>query len=387
MYTTASTYCEDGVRVAAASPAETAVETVVVGGGQAGLAAGYQLARREREFVVLDAAERPGESWRQRWDSLRLFTPAGYSHLPGLRFPAPSDAFPTKDEMAEYLARYAEHDQLPIEHRTRVDRLERDGAEFLLTAGRRRWRARAVIVATGAHAAPRIPAFADRLDPSIAQESSADYRNPRQLPPGPVLVVGAGNSGAEIALDLATAANPTRQRVLLAGRDVGYVPGVGFGNLVYPLTQLLGSWGARKVRERLSGGGDPLGRVRRDDLSEAGVIRLPRVAGAQDGTPVVSDGTPVEAAAVVWCTGMRPDFGWIHVPVFDDAGQLEHRGGITDDPRLCALGLPYQSTIASHLVGGVGRDAERIVEHLTRLPTLRRRGRGGYARRGALRRL
>lgn len=316
----------------------------------------------------MDAGERPGDSWRQRWDSLRLFTPAGYSHLPGLRFPAPRGAFATKDEMADYLARYAEHFHLPIEHRTRVDSLHRDGAEFLLAAGQRRWRPRNVIVATGAHATARIPAFAAQLNTSTAQLSSAEYRNARQLPPGPVLVVGAGNSGAEIALDLASAPGSAERRVFLAGRDVSYVPGFALSNAPFPLMQLLGSWGAAKVGERLNGRGDPLGRTRPGDLAQAGVIRLPRVVGVRDGKPVLTDGTVVQAAAVVWCTGMRPNLDWIRLPVFDDAGQLRQRGGITDEPRLCVLGLPYQSTIASHLVGGVGRDAERLVVHLTGVP-------------------
>lgn len=351
--------------MASASGTKARVDTVVVGGGQAGLAAAYHLIRGGGDFVVLDAAAGPGASWRTRWDSLRLFTPAAYSHLPGMAFPARRDAFATKDEMADYLACYAERYRIPIEHSTRVERLRRAGAEFLLTAGGRSWRARNVVVATGAHATPRVPAFAAQLPVSTAQLSSVAYRNPGQLPPGPVLVVGAGNSGAEIALDLAASTSPVGRRVFLAGRDVGHVPGFGRSTALYPLMQLLGRWGAQQVGKRLSGAGDPLGRVRSGDLIEAGVVRRPRVVGVHGGQPLLADGTTIEAAAVVWCTGLRPDFGWIQLPVFDAAGQLRHRQGITDEPGLVVLGLPYQCTIASHLVGGVGRDAEHLIDHIT----------------------
>ncbi len=345
--------------------APIAVHTVVIGGGQAGLAAGYHLARRSRDFVILDAAERTGDSWRHRWDSLRLFTPAGFSHLPGAPFPARRGAFPTKDEMADYLAGYAVDHRLPVEHRVRVERLERDGADFLVTAGIRRWCARNVIVAAGAHATPRIPAFAAELDPGIMQLSSVDYRNPAQLAPGAVLVVGAGNSGAEIALDLATRSGIDDRRVSLAGRDVGYVPGSALGNGVYPLLRLLGGWGARQVRRRLQGVGDPLGRVRPGDLTEAGVGRLPRVTGVHNGIPLLADGRTVEATAVVWCTGLYPEYDWVRLPVLDATVRLRQHRGITEQPGLYVLGLPYQSTITSHLVGGVGADARDVVDHLT----------------------
>ena len=344
--------------------APTELETVVIGGGQAGLAAGYHLARRGREFVILDAAERTGDSWRHRWDSLRLFTPAGFSHLPGVPFPARRGTFPTKDEMAGYIAGYAEHHRLPVEHGVRVERLERDGADFLITAGSRRWCARNVIVATGAHTTPRIPELAAELDPGITQLSAVDYRNPAQIAPGPVLVVGAGNSGAEIALDLATGSGIDDRRVSLAGRDVGYVPGSALGNGVYPLLRLLGGWGARQVRRRLQGVGDPLGRVRPGDLTEAGVGRLPRVTGVHNGIPLLADGRTVAATAVVWCTGLYPDYDWVRLPVLDDTGRLRQNRGITEHPGLYVLGLPYQSTITSHLVGGVGADAAHVVDRL-----------------------
>lgn len=342
------------------------VETVVIGGGQAGLAAGYHLARRRREFVVLDAAERTGDSWRHRWDSLRLFTPAGFSHLPGVPFPACRGAFPTKDQVADYLAGYAEQHRLPVEHGVRVERLGRAGVDFLINAGRRRWCARNAIVATGAHSTPRIPAFAGQLDPGITQLSSLDYRNPAQLAPGPVLVVGAGNSGAEIALDLATRSSNDGRRVYLAGRDVGYVPGLARSNGAYTLLRLLGSWGAQQVRHRLRDGAEPLGRVRPGDLAEAGIVRLPRVEGVRDGRPLLADARTLEPTTVVWCTGLGPDYDWIGSRFLQDTGRPRHDRGVTHEPGLYVLGLPNQSTITSHLIGGVGADAGHVVDHLIR---------------------
>lgn len=342
----------------------TEVDVVVIGGGQAGLAAGYHLARRGRKHVILDAAERTGDSWRNRWDSLRLFTPAGYSHLPGMPFPAGRHEFATKDQVADYLVEYAARNELPIEHGTRVTGLERVGADFLVVADGRQWCAGNVIIATGGHVIPRIPEYAAQLDPSIAQLSSVDYRNPSQVRPGPVLVVGAGNSGAEIAIDLATQSS-TGSQVWLSGRDVGYVPRIGLGTAAFPLIRLTGHWGARLVRRALAGRADPLGRVRPGDIEKAGIIRLPRVVGVSDGMPLLADGSTADAATVVWCTGLRPEYSWIRLPVLDDVGGIRHVRGVTDEPGLYVLGLPFQSRITSHLIGGVGFDAEDIVSRLT----------------------
>lgn len=339
------------------------VDTVVVGGGQAGLAAGYHLARLQREFVILDAGEHSGDSWRHRWESLRLFTPAGYSHLPGTPFPGRRERFPAKDEMADYLDGYAERHRLPIEHGVRVESLAQTSDGFALVAGQRRWSACHVIVATGAHSTPRVPPFVGDLDADHTQLTSLDYREPAQLPPGAVLVVGAGNSGAEIALDLATRSSP-RRRVLLAGRDVGYVPRLGTGTAAYPLMRLLGHWGARQVRRRLGDAGDPLGGVRPAQLVDAGVVRTARVTGTRDGKPLLVDGDTLDVTTVVWCTGLAPRYDWLSPELLDGTGQLRHHRGVTDRPGLYVLGLPYQSTIVSHLVGGVGADAARVVGHL-----------------------
>ena len=215
------------------------VDIVVIGGGQAGLALGYHLARAERNFVILDAGSRVGDGWRSRWDSLRLFTPAKYDGLPGMPFPGDRLAFPTKDEQADYLEAYATRFAIPVRTGIRVDRVRRDGDEFLVEAGQRRWRANSVVLATGGEQVPFVPAFADRIAESIVQLHSSAYRNPDQLRAGAVLVVGVGNSGAEIALELSA-----DRSVMLAGEPVGELPfrhGRNAARFALPLIRFAGT--------------------------------------------------------------------------------------------------------------------------------------------------
>ena len=341
---------------------ERTVHTVVVGAGQAGLAAGYHLTRRGHDVVLLDAAHAVGDSWRARWDSLRLFTPAGFNSLPGLPFPGRRSDHPTKDAVADYLAGYAEHFALPVQRGAGVLAVHREGAEFVAATDRGRWRAGNVVIATGAHHTPTVPAFAGQLDPDLVQVQAASYRRPAQLPTGPVLVVGAGNSGAEIALDLATV--PSGQRTVhLAGRDVGHIPSLG--PWTFQILQRLGRAGALLARRGLRGHGDPLGRIRPGQLAAAGVRRQPRVTGVRDGMPLLADGRTLPVAALVWATGFCPDYSWLHLDVFEPTGQLRHRNGVLEDcPGLYAVGLPYQRSITSHLLGGVGADARYVVDHL-----------------------
>jgi putative flavoprotein involved in K+ transport len=350
-------------------------ETVIVGGGQAGLATGWHLARRDRPFVILDADERVGDQWRRRWDSLRLFTPARYSGLPGMGFPAPAWHYPTKDEMAGYLESYAARFQLPVRGGVRVDGLTRLGDRFLVTAGERRFEAANVVVASGAYHTPRVPAFATELDPGIVQLHSSGYRRPDQLRDGGVLVVGAANSGAEIALE-ASRAHP----VWLSGRHPGSEPtsaGSRLDRLLTPpfwffLSKVLSVDTAigRRLRPKLMGVGTPLARVKPRDLKAAGVERVPRTAGVRDGLPLLEDGRVLEVANVVWSTGFRPDFSWIDLAVFDAAGGPRHdRGVVEDQPGLYFVGLFFLSSVASSLVGGVGRDAAHIAGRIaTRVP-------------------
>ncbi len=356
--------------MAGQQPGTERFETVIVGGGQAGLATGYHLARRGRPFVILDAGERVGDSWRARWDSLRLFTPARYSGLPGLGFPAAAWHYPTKDDVARYLEAYAARFQLPVRTGVRVDGLTRQGDRFLVSAGEHRFEADNVVVASGAYHHPWVPGFASELDPGILQLHSSGYRRPGQLREGGVLVVGAGNSGAEIALELWAT-----HQTWLSGRHPGSEPtraGSRLDRLLTPpfwffVSRLLtvDTRIGRRLRPKLMGAGTPLARVKPRDIAAAGIERVPRTAGAGDGLPLLEDGRALEVANVVWCTGFRPDFGWIDLPVFDADGEPRHdRGVVADQPGLYFVGLFFRTSVASSLVGGVGHDAEHVAAEI-----------------------
>jgi len=346
------------------------IGTVIIGGGHAGLALGYLLARRERSVVILDANERIGDSWRERWDSLRVFTPARYDGLPGWSFPAPAWSYPTKDEVADYLESYAARFRLPVRTGMRVDGLTRKDGGYVVTSGLSRYEADNVVVATGGYQSRRIPVFASELDPNITQLHSSEYRNPSQLREGGALVVGAGNSGAEIALE----SSPDHQ-TWLSGRDTGQEP-VRAGSLsdrlfTPPFWFLLShvltvrTPIGRRVRHQLSNRGLPLARVRRKDLIRAGIERVPRVTGVRDGLPMLANGGVLDLANVIWCTGFAPDFGWIDLPVFDRDGEPRHeRGVVRSEPGLYFIGLFFLSTGSSSLLGGVGRDAGHIARHI-----------------------
>jgi putative flavoprotein involved in K+ transport len=354
------------------------IETVVVGGGQAGLAVGYHLARRGRPFAILDANQRTGDAWRGRWDSLRLFTPARYDGLPGMRFPAPAASYPGKDEVADYLEAYAARFALPVRRGVRVDRLSRDGARFCLAAGDRRFEADHVVVATGAYHLPRIPAFAADLDPAIVQLDCRRYRNPSQLQEGGVLVVGAGNSGAEIAFEVSRT-----HRTWLSGPDVGHLPvraGCVWDRLLTPpfwffashvLT--VGTPIGRTVRPKALVGRSPLEKVRPKELAAAGVQRVPLTVGVRDGAPELEDGRVMEVANVLWCTGFRPDLGWIDLPVLGQDGLPLHRRGVVgSQPGLYFVGLFFLSGFTSSLLGGVGRDAAHVAAQIAARTPARR---------------
>lgn len=349
------------------------IDTLVIGGGQSGLAVGYHLQQHGRPFLILDAGDRVGDAWRERWDSLRLFTPSRYNGLPGKPFPAPPHYFPTKDEMADYLADYAREFELPVRTGTRVDRLTRhENGGFLAVSGSRRFRASNVVVAMATYQEPHVPDFADGLDPGIVQIHSADYRNPSQLQDGPVLIVGAGNSGSEIATELSR-----HHAVRMSGRDTGHLPfriastlarylwiplvlRVLFFRILTVMTPL-----GRAIRPKVLTRGGPLIRVMPRDLEAAGVERVPRTAGVEKGIPILEDGRIIEARNVIWCTGFRTGFeSWIDLPIHGDHEPRHHRGIADDEPGLYFVGLHFLQALSSNMIQGVGRDAEHVVRTL-----------------------
>ncbi len=345
------------------------VHTLVVGGGQAGLSIGYHLRRRGLPFVILEGNPRIGDSWRTRWDSLRLFTPARFDGLAGMPFPAPASSFPTKDEMAAYLETYAARFELPVRTGVKVERLWRRGERYVLEAGDERFEAENVVVAMATYQRRRLPAFAKEIDPGVVQLHSSEYRNPAQLREGGVLVVGAGNSGAEIALEVARGGHPT----WMSGRDVGQVPfriaGLAARLLLLRLVLrvlfhrvlTVDTPIGRKVRPKVVSRGGPRIRVKSADLAAAGVERVPRVAGVRDGLPVLEGDRVLPVANVIWCTGFHPGFSWIDLPIFGPDGEPVHdRGVVAGEPGLYFVGLHFLYALSSTMIHGVGRDAEHI---------------------------
>lgn len=348
------------------------VETLIIGGGQSGLSVGYQLSRRDRPFVIVDANERIGDSWRNRWDSLRLFTPAKFNGLAGMAFPAHKNDFPPKDEMADYLEAYAERFELPVRTGVKIDGLAREGDRFIAEAGDRRFEADNVVVAMSNYQKPRVPAFAGELDDSLVQLHSVDYRNPSQLNEGGVLIVGAGNSGSEIARELSQHGHP----VWMSGRNTGAIPFriEGFAGrhlLVRLVLRVLfhriltvDTPIGRKARPKIISQGGPLVRVKPWDLDRMGVERVPRVTGVRRGRALLADERVLDVANVVWCTGFHPGFSWIDIPdLMDDRGEPAHECGMVPDvPGLYFVGLNFLYALTSAMIHGVARDADRIAE-------------------------
>lgn len=345
-------------------------DVIVIGAGQAGLSVGYYLAKRGMNFLILDANARIGDSWRKRWDSLRLFTPARFDSLDGMPFPAHPNHFPTKDEMGDYLEKYAARFDLPVRTGVKVERLRREGSRYVLDAGGVELEADHVVVAMANFQGRRVPAFARELDPQIVQLHSIEYQNPAQLRPGATLIVGGGNSGSEIAKELSKT-----HRTFMSGRNVGQIPfriGGFWGRVllarlllrvVFHRLMTAKSAIGRKLRVKMLTQGGPLIRVKLAELAAAGVERVARVAGVENGRPVLEDGRVLEVENVVWCTGYDSGLSWIDLPIWGEYGEPRHEDGVvTDEPGLYFVGRIFVHAASSVMVHGVGRDAARIAE-------------------------
>jgi putative flavoprotein involved in K+ transport len=348
------------------------IETVIIGAGQAGLSTGYHLRKRGRPFLILDGNARIGDQWRAQWDTLRLYTPTKYNGLPGLPFPGERWGYPTKDEVADYLASYADRFDLSVRGSTRVQKLESYDGRYVVTTSTGTIHADNVVVATGTFGkTPYLPDFAVDLDPAIRQLHSSEYRRPEQLKDGPVLVVGGSHSGTDIAYEVATT-HPT----ILCGRDPGQIPvrlDSRKAHVFFPVFLFLGKHVitrrtpiGRKAKDEIRFHGGPMLRVKREDLLERGVERvLDRVTGVRDGLPVLGDDRVLDVANVVWATGFQQVFDWIQLPVFGaDGWPVEMRGVVTDAPGLFFCGLSFQFAFSSMVLPGVGRDAAYVAKRV-----------------------
>jgi putative flavoprotein involved in K+ transport len=347
------------------------VDTVVIGGGQAGLIVGHGLSQYGVDYMILDASERIGDAWRDRWDSLRLFTQARMNGLPGMAFPAPGGEFVGKDEVADFLETYAETMQLPVRSGVRVDALGTDGDKYIVETTDGTVTANNVIVAMADYQKPKTPAFATDLDPSIIQMHSSDYNNPGQLQDGNVLIVGLGNSGADIAYEVAkthhTIASGTEKGAIPFALESKFGRTIGTRLVRLAMVKILNTSTpiGRRVRPKMLRTGPPLVRIRPKELNEAGVERVARIAGVEDGMPVTTDGVRLEVSNVIWCTGYTTGFDWINLPVFDEDRHPDHtRGVVATQPGLYFVGLYFLHAVWSETITGVQPDAKHVIDHL-----------------------
>lgn len=339
------------------------VEVAIVGGGQAGLAAGYYLAQQGRNFVILEQAPQIGHSWRTRWDSLKLITPSPYNNLPGLPFPKMPESFPNKDETANYLELYAETFKLPVRLGSQVSSVKQAPNGYLVQTGTTTFETEQVVVATGPYQTPRIPPFSVDLAEEVFQIHSSQYRNSQQLPPGDVLVVGSGNSGPPIARELSTS-----HKIYLSVGNNPRMPRRVLGQDLFWWLYKLGVMNVTiesRFGKRLSQRPDPLVGINLDALTqENGVVLVGRTQGVQDNKIVFVNKQSIQVSSVIWATGFQPDYRWIEVPVFDERGMPMHKRGVTAAPGFYFLGLRWQYRVNSSLLGGVGRDAAFIASEI-----------------------
>jgi putative flavoprotein involved in K+ transport len=348
------------------------LEVAIIGGGQAGLAMGYYLRQRGRRFIVFERGDSIAPAWRERWNSLTLFTPRRYSALPGLPFPGDPDGYPTRDEVIAYLERHAETLELTIELNCEVRRLFDEDGRFGLEVDGRTVTADHVVVATGPFQAPFVPKLAEDLDPAVWQVHSTGYRQPSDVPERPVLLVGGGNTGFQIAKELSA----THHVVLSVGSKQKPLPQRLAGRDLFwwlTKTHILSTTVESRLGSKLQYRDTLIGSSPRELERRYGVKLKPRATAASGRTVSFEDGSELEVAAVIWATGYRPDYSWIDLPIFAEDGGLRHRRGVTDVPGLYFLGLTWQWTRGSALIGWVKDDAEFIAERIAALEESRAR--------------
>src|SRR3954454_5179046 len=353
-------------------------DVVVVGGGQAGLAIGYCLAQQDLNFTILEAADQPAAAWRQRWDSLRLFTPVRYDSLPGKAFPGDADSYPGRDDVVAYLTEYAEQFDLPVELGSPVAAVEPVDGGYLIEAAGRTYQASQVVIASGPFQVPVTPPIAGGLADAVVHFHSSEYRTPDSIPPGPVLVVGGGNTGFQIAAELTA----THQVHLSIGSRQKPLPQRVLGRDLFTLLDRLGVMqksADTRIGRRLKANEDTLIGSRPRGVRRLGAALRPRVVDAAGATVSFEDGASLTVSSVIWATGYRLDHSFVRAPVFDGRGQPVHQRGVTRSPGLYFLGLPFLHTRGSALLGWVKDDAEYLAGVIAGKAPRRRAGAAAQA--------
>ena len=340
--------------------------TIIIGGGQAGLATGYYLKQKNSDFIILDENKDTGAIWRNRWDSLKVFTPAQFNGLPGIPFPGGKGYMATKNEVADYLKNYKQEFDLPVLYNTKANKLSKEGNQFIINCNSGKFLANNVVVATGTNPLPKVPRFSAELSEKVFQVHSANYKNPGMLPAGDALVVGSGTSGVEIAIEISKS-----RKTYISGKPTFHIPDAAFkygGNIywwficnIVTIKTPIG----KKAKEKFTNGGAPLISVSVKDLEMAKVERLPRVSGIKDGYPMLEDGRILPVASVIWATGFKPNFSWIQLEAGNYSSWPSNKRGVSSDVHgLYFIGTPFQFALTSGLIGGVGRDAQYISEKI-----------------------
>lgn len=339
-------------------------DLAIIGGGQAGLAAAYQAKQENLDYIVFEGNEHIGQSWRDRYDSLTLFTPRRYSSLPDLPMDGDQDGYPTKDEVATYLERYVDHHQLAVHLGEPVTELQKTEELFHINTPRASYQSQSVVIATAPFQTPRVPEWHTEL--SIQNLHSAEYRNPSQIDGDEVLIVGGGNSGAQIAEELAEHHDVT----MAVASDMRFMQANLLGKSLFWWLDMAGLLNAptgtmrSKILERR---GDPIIGTSLKEYISNGIVAIKPAAQNGIGDSVTfADTTSETFDAVVWCTGYTQEYPWLRIAgALDESGRPYHQQGVAVNvERLCFMGLGWMRSRNSALLGGVGRDAKQIIQTL-----------------------
>ncbi|CAN2248141.1 putative flavin containing monooxygenase [Bacillus subtilis] len=340
-------------------------DTIVIGAGQAGISIGYYLKQSEQKFIILDKSHEVGESWKDRYDSLVLFTSRMYSSLPGMHLEGEKHGFPSKNEIVAYLKKYVEKFDIPIQLQTDVISVLKSKNHFLIQTNQGEYQTKNLVIASGPFHTPNIPSISKDLANNINQLHSSQYKNSKQLASGNVLVVGGGNSGAQIAVEL----SKERLTYLACSNKLVYFPLLigkrsifwwfdKLGVLNASHTSILGKFIQKK--------GDPIfGYDLKHAIKWKEIILKKRVIAGKQNEIIFKDSSTLEVNNIIWATGFRNPLCWLKIKgVLDKEDRIIHHRGVSPVEGLYFIGLPWQHRRGSALLQGVGKDAEYIVKQI-----------------------